>query len=318
MRKKHIALCAYLCAVTALLVYGCKKIEKGFISDYMYYTPNPLIATQGNVTTSNSLELDGTTGPVHVKLLAVRNLTTEKNAPELLKEYVIKQFNGQITAADSTIELVNKKIILKPAVALSVGEIGGRIALSQATANIDTGRYTIDVEVSNVNGIRTINNACTIQITSKANYAISSSPFYTTSDLGAETGFSSSAFLPITVDYDKSGPNKIIFRFADKNGTFFNPAQGQVITRGDRGNFAQMNPYYPTVKTATGLEWGFIELPNGFPIKEGNNGTGNYYRIPGNFVVENRNVNPVFFDFKVFAPGTFTVTVRIPTVTKKP
>ena len=143
-------------------------------------------------------------------------------------------------------------------------------------------------------------------------------PFYTTSDVGSETGFSGQTYLPLTISYDPDGPNKIIFKFLDKNGVAFNPALNQVITRGDRGNFAQMNPYFPVVKTSTALEWGFIELPNGFPIKLGNNGTGNYYRIPGSFTVENKNVNPVFFDFKVYSPGTFTLTVQIPTITKKP
>ncbi|TKC08061.1 hypothetical protein FA048_12935 [Pedobacter polaris] len=317
MNSKYKILYLSIVAFIAIL-YGCAKVEKGFISDYMYYSPNPLIATQGNVTTSKALELDGSSGPVTVKLLAVRNSATGKDVPEFLKEYMIQQFNAQITVADSTIALVNKKIELKPSVPLTVGEIGGRIALSQATANVPTGDYVIDVQVSNAKGTRTLLNACRIKLTPKVHYAISTSPFYTTSDVGAETGFSASNFLPITVTHDATGPNKIIFKFLDKNGAVFNAAAGEVVTRGDRGNMSQMNPYFPVVKTTTGLEWGFIQLPNGFPIKDGNNGTGNYYRIPGQFTVENRNANPVFFDFKVFSAGTYTVTVQIPAITRKP
>lgn len=317
MRKKYIKTFMIILSL-AVAFYGCKKIDKGFISDFMYYTPNPLIATQGNVTTSKSIELDGSTGPVHAKLLAVRNKATGAAVPEMLKEYTIRQFTGQITAADSTVDLVNKKIVMKPSVPLTIGEIGGRIALSQATVNVPIGIYEIDVEVSNEKGTRILTNACTIELQEKKHFITPGAPFYTTSDIGAETGFSAQSFLPLTISYDPSGPNKIIFNFLDKNGVAFNPAQNQVITRGDRGNFAQMNPYFPVVKTATSLEWGFIELPNGFPIKDGNNGTGNYYRIPGNATVENRNVNPVFFDFKVFSPGTYIVKIQIPTITKKP
>lgn len=300
------------------ILYGCAKVEGGFISDYMYYSPNPLIATQGNVTTSKPIELDGSSGPVTVKLLAVRNSATGKDAPEFLKEYLIKQFNAQITVADSTVALVNKKIVNKPSVPLTVGEIGGRIALSQATSYLPVGDYVIDVQVSNNKGTRTLLNACRIKLLPKAHYVISSSPFYTTSDVGSETGFSASNFLPITVTHNITGPNKIIFKFLDKNGAVFNAAAGEIVTRGDRGNMSQMNPYFPVVRTATGLEWEFLELPNGFPIKDGNNGTGNYYRIPGQFTLENKNANPVFFDFKVFSAGTYTVTVQIPAITRKP
>jgi len=314
--KYKISYLSILAAVA--MTYGCAKVETGFISDYMYYSPNPLIATQGNVTTSKSIELDGSSGPVTVKLLAVRNSATGKDAPEFLKEYMIQQFSAQITVADSTVALVNKKIQLKPSVPLTVGEIGGRIALSQATANIPTGDYVIDVQVSNAKGTRTLLNACRIKLLPKAHWAISASPTYTTSDVGSETNFSAASFLPITIVHNPTGPNKVIFKFVDKNGTAFNPAAGEVVTRGDRGNFSQMNPYFPVVKTTTGLEWEFIQLPNGFPIKDGANGTGNYYRIPGQFTVENKNANPVFFDFKVFSAGTYTLTIQVLGVTRKP
>ena len=317
MKKRFIISSLSALALVGIF-FSCKKVTPGFISDYMYYSPNPLIATQGNVINSKALELDGTTGPVKVKLLAVRNSDTGQPAPDMLKEFTIKQFLGQITTADSTVALVNQKIVLKPAAPLEVSEIGGRITLSQATANVATGNYVIDVQVTNVKGTRDILNACKIQLLPKANFALDSGPFFTTSDPDAETGFSGQAPLPVTVTYDSKGPNKIRFVFLDKNGTAFNPSAGQVITRGDRGNFSQMNPYFPLVRTTTAMEWDFIDLPNGFPIKDGNNGTGNYYRIPARFTVENRNVNPVFFGFKALSAGSYTVTIRIPAITKKP
>jgi len=317
MKKKFLILSITLLASLSILLC-CKKVERGFISDYMYYSPNPLIATQGNVITSKALELDGSSGPVTVKLLAVRHLESGEPATEMITEYDIKQFTGQITAADSTIDLVNKKIEVKPALPLEVSEIGGRISLSQATVNVPTGNYVIDVQVTNIKGTREIKNACKIQLVPKADYALDAGPFYTTSDPEAETGFSGQSPLPVNITYNSKGENKIRFVFLDKNGVAFDPSAGQVITRGDRGNFAQMNPYYPVVKTKTSLEWGFIDLPNGFPIKDGNNGTGNYYRIPARFTVENRNVNPVFFGFKALSPGDYTVTIQIPTITKKP
>ena len=73
MKRNYIYSCLSIVAFMAVL-YGCKKIDKGFISDYMYYSP--LTATQGNVTASKSLELDGSSSPVTVKLLSVRNSAT--------------------------------------------------------------------------------------------------------------------------------------------------------------------------------------------------------------------------------------------------
>ena len=317
MKKIFIISSLSVLALVGILL-GCKKVSKGFISDYMYYAPNPLIATQGNVVNSKAIELDGTTGPVKVKLLAVRNMDTGQPAPDMLKEFTIKQFLGQITSADSTVALVNKKIVLKPALPLEISEIGGRISLSQATANVATGNYVIDVQVSNIKGSRDILNACRIQLLPKAHYSLDAGPFFTTSDPDTETGFSGQSPLPVTITYDSKGPNKIRFVFLDKNGTAFDPSAGQIVTRGDRGNFSQMNPYFSVVRTTTALEWEFIDLPNGFPIKDGNNGTGNYYRIPARFTVENRNANPVFFGFKALSAGTFTVTIQIPAITKKP
>ena len=315
-RKIIISFLPILAAIC--LLFNCKKVEKGFISDYMFYSPNPLIATQGNVVNSKSLELDGTTGPVDVMLLAVRNSDTGEPATDMLKEFTIKQFLGQITKEDSTVELVNKKIVLKPALPLEVSKIGGRISLSQATANVATGNYVIDIRVTNVKGTRDILNACKIQLMPKANFTLDAGPFFTTSDPNSETGFGGRGPLPVTITYDYKGSNKIRFIFLDKNGVAFDPSAGQVVTRGDRGNFSQMNPYFPVVKTTTALEWEFIDLPNGFPIKDGNNGTGNYYRIPAKFTVENRNANPVFFGFKALSAGSYTVTIKIPAITKKP
>lgn len=316
--KKNIITSSVTILMLLCTLYGCKKVEKGFISDFMFYSPGTLVATQGNVVLSKPLELDGSSGPVRVKLLAIRNADTGQPAPDMLKEFPTSQFLGQITVADSTVALVNKKIVLLPVVPLEVNEIGGRISLSQSTARIPTGNYVIDIQVTNSRGTREILNACKIQLIPKQHFALDAGAFYTTSDASAETGFSDRSSLPIVINYDPQAPNLIKFVFKDKNGVSFDPSAGQIITRGDRGNFSQMNPYFPLVRTNNSLEWGFIEFPNGFPIKDGANGTGNYYRIPARFTVENRNVNPVFFGFKALSPGTFTVEVTIPTITKKP
>lgn len=318
--KKFLKFLLLAFIAVATLFIACNKVDKGFISDNLYYSPRVIIATQGNLVRSESLSLDGSTGPLSVKLLAVKDALTGQNVTaDFLKEYKITQFNAAVLPTDTTIQSIKNKISVLPQKTLYVNEIGGQITITQASLYLPLGSFQVDVEASNVKGTKTLTNACGIRILPKKNFTVDSlGAFFTTSDVGSETGFTSAVFLPIKVTYDPFGPNKIRFIYQDKNGVPFDPSAGQVITRGSRGHFSQMNPYYPLVRTSTSLEWEFLELPNGFPMRLGNNGELIYYRIPGEFTVENRNVNPVFGSFKVFSPGTFTVTVKIPTITKKP
>lgn len=313
--KKNFIYLSYLGFLLTLVICGCKKPEVGYISNNLNYSPQLLIVPQGLTMYSNSINSDQSTQPLMVKLLAIRNKLTGKPAPELLQPDTISTFSGEITDADSTLALLNAKITksLKPP--FHVNPIGGRLEFSTATVNVDSGLYTIDVEVSNQRGTKTLLNACDIQLVAKINSSIGTT-FSSYSDVGAETNFITLPNPEATIERT-AGPDKIIIKVVDKNGKPFNPSAGEVINRGDRGNFAQMNPYYPMVKTAIGMEWGFPVLPNGFPIKLGANGTLSYYRIPGTFNTLNKNVNLAFDAFKVYSPGTYTLTITLPTITKK-
>src|SRR5687767_1412569 len=69
-------------------VYSCTKQEQGYLSDRLFYRQTPFPAIKGRVTTSVPLEVDGSTQPLDVKLLAVRG-AAGKNIDALTKEYEI-------------------------------------------------------------------------------------------------------------------------------------------------------------------------------------------------------------------------------------
>ena len=300
---------------------SCVKPEIGFLSDNIYYLPNPFVASKGSVTTSKPLQTDGSSGPISVKLLAVRNKQTGTSADQLLQEREIQVFTGTVTSADNTLELLNKKLTKKMVKPLNIAPIGGRIEVSQASEFVDTGSYQLDIEVANVRGTRVINNVVEIRLIGKKDYDLLSSS-NTTSLPNDETTFTTVANgLPVTITYLPIGPNKIILKFIDKNGLPFNPKAGQVIRRGDRPHFADLDPYYPEEKTDTALVFQYPAVP--FPMFTNLDKYGasfnsylNYYRIPYTANDKNLNYNPTVA-FRVYSFGTWIITCQILTAARK-
>jgi len=296
-------------ALTTAALYGCLKPEEGFLSNNIYYRANPFVATQGGITTSAPLETDGSTSPITVKLLAIRNKATGKSAEDLLKEREVQVYLKEVTAEDNTVEKLNAKLGKKMVKPVNINPVGGRIEVSQASEFVDTGTYTIDIEVSNVRGTKVINNAADIRILPKKHYEFIGTPSFTNSDpLPLPDG----NFLPstgtVTIDRDAAGPNKIIFKFVDKNGVPYNPKKNEVIIRGDRPHFALMDPYYAEERTDTAIVFQYPTAP--FPLIKGSFGNYvNYYRIPSTANSLARNIN-VTMEFRVYSKGTYLVTIR--------
>lgn len=302
------------------LLYACEPKEIGYLSDEIYYRVNPFLASKGQTVYSAPLELDGSSSPMTVRLLAVRHKESGLSADSLLKTFDVQQYSSAITRDDSTLELLNKKIIVKPEQVLRINPLGGRIEVTSASSNVALGTYTFDIEVSNSRGTRQLKNACDVVITgaARADYTLMDGSFYTTSDVSGETNFSGRYTPQVTAQRIVNGQNRIILKYVDKNGVPFNPAKGEIVNRGDRGNFAQMNPYYKEVKTDTAMVWQFPVLQAGFPAFGGNNGDLIYYRIPGRFTDVNSNVNPVLGGIRVYSPGTYIITFKLPTISRKP
>src|SRR5688572_4341799 len=117
--------------ITVTTIYGCKKPAEGYLSKVIVYNPKTLLATKGRVTTSAALLVDGSSNPINVKLLGVRNFYSKQPADSLvLKKYEILTYKGEITQFDSTLELVNQKLSTGMYSAFNINSIGGRIEVS--------------------------------------------------------------------------------------------------------------------------------------------------------------------------------------------
>jgi hypothetical protein len=310
--------------IAAVLSTGCKKSEEGFLSDNIFYRANPFAAPIGRVAYSAPLEVDGSTSPLSVKLLSIRNKATGKPADSMLVEREVTAFSGSITYEDSTVALLEKKIIKSKKKPFYVNPVGGRLELTPATTFVEPGNYTIDLEVSNVRGTRILKDACEIQLgNNAAPYEIIYTAWSTSDDNGVFNNPPPPGSFNVSVQRIPTGPNKIIFKFVDKNGVGFNPKNGEVSIRGDRPTFKHWDPYYPEEKTDTALVYQYPDVPS-FPVfpetrVQGAPWSGGicYYRIPSRFVMNNQHINPVF-TIKYNLPGTYIVTAKLGDVVKKP
>ncbi|MGF7229901.1 hypothetical protein [Arachidicoccus sp.] len=309
MRTNKIIL--FLVASTVFF-WGCQKIIHGYLSDRIFYQVNPFNVLQGVTTVSSSLVADGSTEPLHVKVLSLTD-SSGKDADSLLTTpQNIVTYKGTVTYLDSTIDMLKAKLSDSMVRPFNIAEIGGRLQFTAATVYVPAGKYNMNIEVSNVRGTREINNACEINIVP----IITDSIFYegvTTSDILGNFYPSS---MNVIITRVPKGANKVIFKFLDKNGKPFDPANAEVVHRKGRSNFADWDPYYPEVKTDSSLEY---EYPSGVPqfpifsstvIDDGSswNGGISYYQIPWKYTSNGLNVNPVLTPIFYQPNGTYIIT----------
>jgi hypothetical protein len=308
-----------------LAVYSCKKDEIGFLSDKLLYRSNPLNAIKGRVSTSAPLEADGSTQPLNVKLLDVRD-NTGKTSTVLTTEYEIAIYKAEVRSTDTTLEQLNAKLgtgMYKP---FNVNSVGGRMEVTPASVYADTGTYEFDIEVSNVNGSKVFNKIGRVRIMPADPDTVVRRAL-TTSVAGQELNFTNLPASSITVTTERiTGPNKIVIKIVDKNNVPFNPNNGEVVRRNSlptnlRYHFAQFSPYYPEEKTDTALVYQYPEKVPTFPLFTLNNAYTASYRIPSTFNDLNLNLNPEFgvrfYPSEVpFVTGTFIVTVKLNTAAR--
>ncbi|SFB79152.1 protein of unknown function [Parapedobacter composti] len=307
---------------TAVAIGSCTKVENGYISDYITYNIQTLEAVQGQVAYTGSLVLDGSTSPVNVRLLSIRDKETGREATEFLETYDIATFQGEITAEDNTLEKLMTKIAIAKVPAIMINETGGRVGLTRSTTNVNTGLYTIDVEVTNVRGTKVLNEALDIRLLPAVSHNISYQAM-TTSDFGIEDNFiDASQHLEIEVRREPTEENKIILQWVDRNGTPFNPKAGEIIKRGDRPTFSDWSPYFPEEVTDTGISYKFPNTGLNYPLIRQINLAGSawndgivYYRVVGSATDINRNINPVS-TINYHLNGTYTVIYHLKNVVR--
>ncbi len=327
MKFRTLYFAASICAAMAMFAACTKNPGEGFLGNKFFYLSNPFTGVKGRVTTSVPIQADGSSNPLYVKLLAVRTRAGAAT-DALTRLYEIPIYKGEVTPADSTPELLAKKLSTDMYAPFNVNSIGGRLELTPATAFVDTGMYDFDIEVSNIKGAKTINSIAKVIITPSVpsqivrQFAATSIPNNEmTASFVTQTNF---AVTTQRID----GPNKIIVKFVDKNGTPFNPKTGQVISRVSlptnlRYEYKQFAPYYPEEKTDTALVYTYPAKTPTFPLFTLNNAYLSSYRIPAIFNDLNLNINPEFSvrlfptDGVAFVSGTWIITNRMNFAVKK-
>ncbi|MES2646177.1 MAG: hypothetical protein V4717_04830 [Bacteroidota bacterium] len=323
MRKFKIY--SILTGIAIATVLSCTKPIEGFLSDNIFYRSNPFTAEQGGVFYSSPLEVDGSTAPLTVTVLDLRDKATGKSVLDSFsvpKE--ITTFKGEITPTDTSLALINAKLEKRLVKPFNVNPVGGRIELSAASRYMPAGTYEMDVAVKNVRGNRTLTKVCDIVLKEPTTSYEFIYKAWTTSTVVGEV-FSAVPFSPdFRIKWNPTGENKIILKWVDKNGTPFNPKAGEVIKRGDRPTFANWDPYFPEEKTDTALVYRFPDTGLKFPLLNQISIAGgsvwndgiSYYRVTGAANDIGMNVNTVH-TIKYLKNGTYEVTFHLSNVVHK-
>jgi hypothetical protein len=325
-KNKSLKRSAFLMTIIVMAGICCQKIEKGFLSDRIYYQQNPLVAAQGSITVSAAIQSDGSSNPLSVKITKIYDSTGAEVDSMLLKQDSIPGFSGSVSYLDSTLDLLSKKIGYTTAAPLSVSPIGGRIQLTPATQFVTPGTYTMDVEVSNIRGVKYVPQACQIIIVPKySNDTIQPGSYAGHLDSNNVYNGTLIAAPIVSVAYYPSSTNKIVYKWIDKNGLVFNPSKYGITGRKNRWTFKNFDPYYPQVLTDTSVEYQFPKVPNEFPIfaNPGLNGVvprgdfGTFFAIPK--AANNSGYSFfTFTDIAFFSQGLYIVTIQQPDVTFNP
>lgn len=316
-----------------VVVFSCKKPEIGYISDFLSYIPNEISVPQGQPFFTDPIVPDGSTVPLTVKLLSIRDTATGNEVPsDLLQERDVLSYTGEVTPADNTIELLAQKIKRAKFPPFRINPIGGRLEFSAATSFLPASTYVIDVEATNTKGTKQLPKACTFTLVPKQSFNASFGEVTLQSQASNEPNPTANYFYDIpgspaiTATRDANGPNKIIFEFIDGKGNSFNPQAGEITTLGGvdqfggkHFDFSMFDPYYPVVKTATSLEFKYPDLAPEFPLfRLADNDFLGYrliYKIPAAFNKRDRNIK-ITFSIRFFDAGTWNVKITMAPIEK--
>ena len=301
------------------MLYSCKPDQIGFLNDNLRYGMAELQAVQGSAVSTDAIIANGSSTPMTVKLLAVKNKANGTVMNDFLTEQEYSIYLGQVGENVMTLEQLNALIGKAKSPAITVNETGGKIVLTPATENIPAGLYTLDLEINNISGTKIYNEILDINLIGlKPDSVFSKSA--TSSSLTSESEIRNIAAddYTVSIEYKPSGEDKIIFMWLDKNGKAFNPKEGEVVRRTTLPSFADWSPFYAEEMTDTAIVYKypyFKGLP--YPVKTTarvnntnyTNLTSNY-RINGEYTSLSRNINTAT-TARFYKPGTHIVKFKL-------
>jgi hypothetical protein len=272
--------------------FACKKVETGFLSDFVRYASNPLRVKPGVYYMSASILSDGSTPPFKISILDIRNKATGKTATEFFTKNNVDIWKSPYDPAkDTTLALIMAKRTTVSKLPLEVSPQSGSLIFNQSTAFIPAGDYELDLQIENPNGTKVYRNICQIvmeQAPPDVEY-INVPYFLPINDASEVTvafahqsewidpsiGQSTSALLKIT--RLANSPNQIIFKIKDKNGALIAPSEYKKRPSGDTFLSNYSNFSYKTTVTDTAVLYDYAQAPFPDPYFDGNPNA--YYRI---------------------------------------
>jgi len=306
-----------------VLMQGCKPDQIGYLNDHLRYRVAEVQVVQGTSLSTDPLIANGSSTPMYVDLMEIRNKATGAAMPEFLVPKDFSVYLAEVGVDVTTLEQLAEKIGTSSAPGIDVNNIGGKVTFSPATEEIEPGVYTIDLQVKNISGTKVYNEVLDINLIPMKPDSIFSATAQT-SVIGSE---SVTANLPasaysVSVEHRPSGENKIIYMWLDKDGEVFNPADGEVIRRAALPSFADWSPFYPEELTDTAIVYAYPYFKGlVYPVKTATKvgtteHTGNpvaNYRIAGDKVDIGQNINTAT-TARFYKSGTHIIRFKLNTV----
>jgi hypothetical protein len=280
---------------TAGIFSGCTKYENGFLSPYTQYTISEFSIVRGRVASSNSLNGDGSSVPLVVKMIHIYDSTGNIVDDIFTKKYPVGVWTGAYDpTTDTTYASIFAKRTIDSLPPITINETNGTIQANSATFFLPLGSYTMDLSVSNQVGSESLKKAMLIIITDGKQV-----------ELAPETGSFSNSLAKVGVaapgitifnggnnPYDSfvvtrfaDTPNVFILKVMDRNGVPFDPKTGDLNKRPNTGlnptpaYLQNLQDYAPDtfIATDTAISIHFPLVP--FPINSLGNGYNMYYNI---------------------------------------
>jgi hypothetical protein len=328
----------FVSAVVAACCDGCKKLPDGFLSPNIRYEESPIVVQRGRVKVSSALNFDGSSRPGRVRLVHIYDKATGAIVDDIfLEKYTIKTWKGLYDPkTDTTLELIQAKQEDTEVTPIRINESSGQLEANFTTLYAPVGHYVFDLEISNENGSRLYDKIGEFQL-------VDAKPYEADPEIGTNyirmirvgnesqgenlTGVGN---VQTEIERTADAPNKIIVKMVDKNGVPFNPKEGEIARRPNTGN----NPTPPYLQTLQDYSlktelfddrMEFTYGVNPFPLNSLGNGFNIYYRIPAQFFSHDNqakfpdgewSANPRF-PFRVYVPGTYVITFKAMTLTRK-
>lgn len=295
---------AFFFFLISLLLNSCSKVQQGYISPTMQYNSTLFVIPKGQVVTSVGITVDGSTVPINVTWVHIYDSAGNVVDSIFKKEYPVTGWkSGYNPKIDTTFAAIFAKLTEVNAPPIEVLPNGGQIRSTNSSLFVPSGKYTVDIQITNKVGTQLLKNAMTLQFNDPvpietndatagqpavgllpAGTATALSPFYSTSAYNCP-------FLQMTVNRFADTPNVVYLKVVDRNGIPFNPKTGELFPRPATGlnpippnlqNLQQYAPdFYATSDTAI-----FIRYPIApFPIASLGNAYLMYYALKTSSVI---------------------------------